>query len=127
VRVGIGRPPGRMDAAEFVLRDFGTSERKELPFLVGDAADAAEMVVTEGLVAAQQRFHSPACGPAPRPERRRSTPPCAPAGPPRALSPASRKLPSTTLATALGTNRAHLASNHTTLSTKRWRGVRHTP
>jgi PTH1 family peptidyl-tRNA hydrolase len=59
VRVGIGRPPGRMDAADFVLRDFGTTERKELPFLVGAAADAAEMVVTEGLVAAQQRFHSP--------------------------------------------------------------------
>ena len=59
VRVGIGRPPGRMDAADFVLRDFGTTERKELPFLVGDAADAAEMVVTEGLVAAQQKFHSP--------------------------------------------------------------------
>ena len=59
VRVGIGRPPGRMDAADFVLRDFGTTERKELPFLIGDAADAAEMVVTEGLVAAQQKFHSP--------------------------------------------------------------------
>ena len=60
VRVGIGRPPGRMDAADFVLRDFGTAERKELPFLVGDAADAVEMVVTHGLVAAQQKFHSPA-------------------------------------------------------------------
>src|SRR6476619_6369631 len=59
VRVGVGRPPGRMDAADFVLRDFGTTERKELPFLIGDAADAAEMVVTEGLVAAQQKFHSP--------------------------------------------------------------------
>jgi PTH1 family peptidyl-tRNA hydrolase len=60
VRVGIGRPPGRMDAADYVLRDFGTTERKELPFLIADAADAAEMVVTEGLVAAQQKFHSPA-------------------------------------------------------------------
>ncbi len=60
VRVGIGRPPGRMDAADFVLRDFSTTERKELPFLVGDAADAVEMVVTHGLVAAQQKFHSPA-------------------------------------------------------------------
>ncbi|SDP38186.1 peptidyl-tRNA hydrolase [Pedococcus dokdonensis] len=60
VRVGIGRPPGRMDAADFVLRDFGTAERKELPFLLGDAADAAEMVVTEGILHAQQRFHSPA-------------------------------------------------------------------
>jgi PTH1 family peptidyl-tRNA hydrolase len=60
VRVGIGRPPGRMDAADFVLRDFGTAERKELPFLIADAADAVEMVVTQGLVLAQQKFHSPA-------------------------------------------------------------------
>jgi PTH1 family peptidyl-tRNA hydrolase len=60
VRVGIGRPPGRMDAADYVLRDFSSVERKELPFLVGDAADAVEAVVTDGLLAAQQRFHSPA-------------------------------------------------------------------
>lgn len=60
VRVGIGRPPGRMDPADFVLRDFSPSERKELPFLLGDAADAVEMVVTQGLLPAQQRFHSPA-------------------------------------------------------------------
>ena len=60
VRVGIGRPPGRMDAADFVLRDFSPTERKELPFLLDAAADAAEMVVTEGLQNAQQRFHSPA-------------------------------------------------------------------
>jgi PTH1 family peptidyl-tRNA hydrolase len=60
VRVGIGRPPGRMDPADFVLRDFSPTERKELPFLVGDAADAVELLVTQGLVAAQQKFHSPA-------------------------------------------------------------------
>jgi PTH1 family peptidyl-tRNA hydrolase len=60
VRVGIGRPPGRMDPADFVLRDFSSVERKELPFLLGDAADAAEMVVTQGLTAAQQKVHSPA-------------------------------------------------------------------
>jgi PTH1 family peptidyl-tRNA hydrolase len=60
VRVGIGRPPGRMDPADFVLRDFSAAERKELPFLVSDAADAVEMVLTQGLAAAQQRFHSPA-------------------------------------------------------------------
>jgi PTH1 family peptidyl-tRNA hydrolase len=59
VRVGIGRPPGRTDPAEFVLRDFSAAERKELPFLLSDAADAAEMVVIEGLLAAQQRYHSP--------------------------------------------------------------------
>ena len=59
VRVGIGRPPGRMDAADYVLRDFGTVERKELPFLLDSAADAVELLVTEGLLTAQQKFHSP--------------------------------------------------------------------
>ena len=57
VRVGVGRPPGRMDAADFVLRDFSSTERKDLPFLVDEAADAAEMLLTEGLLAAQQKFH----------------------------------------------------------------------
>jgi PTH1 family peptidyl-tRNA hydrolase len=59
VRVGIGRPPGRMEAADFVLRDFSVTERKELPFLIGDAADATEQLLSEGLTAAQQRWHSP--------------------------------------------------------------------
>lgn len=59
VRCGIGRPPGRMEPADFVLKDFSTLERKELPFLVGDAADAVEAVVTSGLTSAQQRFHAP--------------------------------------------------------------------
>ena len=59
IRVGIGRPPGRMDAADFVLRDFSAAERADLPFLLADAADAAELVAQEGLLAAQQRFHSP--------------------------------------------------------------------
>lgn len=59
VRVGIGRPPGRMDAADFVLRDFSKDERAELPFLLGDAADAVELLAQEGLLVAQQRYHSP--------------------------------------------------------------------
>ncbi|RAM36608.1 aminoacyl-tRNA hydrolase [Arthrobacter globiformis] len=58
VRVGVGRPPGRMDTADYVLRDFGTAEKKELPFLLDDAADAVELLVREGLMAAQQQFHS---------------------------------------------------------------------
>ena len=59
VRVGIGRPPGRMDAADYVLRDFGTVERKELPFLLDTAADAVESLVTVGLLDTQQKFHAP--------------------------------------------------------------------
>ncbi|HEX5533631.1 MAG TPA: aminoacyl-tRNA hydrolase [Actinomycetales bacterium] len=60
VRVGIGRPPGRMDPADFVLRDFSTTERKDLPFLLGDAADAVELILTAGLEAAQQKVHTAA-------------------------------------------------------------------
>ncbi len=58
VRVGIGRPPGRMDAADYVLHDFAGPERSEVPLLISDAADAAESLVGEGLVAAQQHWHS---------------------------------------------------------------------
>ncbi len=60
VRVGVGRPPGRMDPADYVLKDFSGAERKELPWLLDSAADAVEAVVTQGLLAAQQRFHAPA-------------------------------------------------------------------
>ncbi|HZX98535.1 MAG TPA: aminoacyl-tRNA hydrolase [Dermatophilaceae bacterium] len=58
VRVGIGRPPGRMDPADYVLHDFASTERSEVPLLISDAADAVERLVTEGLVAAQQEWHS---------------------------------------------------------------------
>jgi PTH1 family peptidyl-tRNA hydrolase len=57
VRVGVGRPPGRMDTADYVLRDFGTAELKELPFLLDEAADAVEALLHEGLTAAQQKYH----------------------------------------------------------------------
>lgn len=57
VRVGVGRPPGRMDTADYVLRDFGTTERKELPFLIDEAADAVDLLLREGLTDAQQKFH----------------------------------------------------------------------
>lgn len=58
VRTGIGRPPGQMQTADFVLKPFTTAEKKDLPFLVSNAADATEMLIKEGLVVAQQRFHS---------------------------------------------------------------------
>lgn len=58
VRLGIGRPPGRMDPADYVLRDFTGAERRELPFHVDRAADAVEVLLTDGLAAAQNRFHA---------------------------------------------------------------------
>jgi PTH1 family peptidyl-tRNA hydrolase len=59
VRVGIGRPSGRQDPADWVLDPFGATERKNLPILLGDAADAVEQLVEEGLLAAQQKHHAP--------------------------------------------------------------------
>ena len=57
VRVGIGRPPGQQVVSDFVLSNFGTVERKELPVTLELAADACELIVSQGLGAAQQRFH----------------------------------------------------------------------
>jgi PTH1 family peptidyl-tRNA hydrolase len=59
VRIGIGRPPGRQDPADFVLTPFNSTEREVLPNLLSDAADATELVIADGLLAAQQRFHAP--------------------------------------------------------------------
>lgn len=59
VRVGIGRPPGRQDAADWVLEPFSATDRKNLPILLADAADAVEMLVDQGLLAAQQKHHAP--------------------------------------------------------------------
>ncbi|MEZ0490971.1 aminoacyl-tRNA hydrolase [Kineococcus sp. TBRC 1896] len=60
VRLGIGRPPGRQDPADFVLKEFSSTEKKDLPFLLMDGADAVEKLVLDGLEAAQQKFHAPA-------------------------------------------------------------------
>src|SRR3954447_3779495 len=57
VRFGIGRPPGRQDPADFVLKDFSGPERKELGFLVDRAADAVEALLASGLEAAQNTYH----------------------------------------------------------------------
>jgi peptidyl-tRNA hydrolase, PTH1 family len=58
VRAGVGRPPGRQEVADFLLSNFSTTERKELPFEVDRAADAVESLVTDGLAETQQRFNS---------------------------------------------------------------------
>jgi PTH1 family peptidyl-tRNA hydrolase len=57
VRIGIGRPPGQMEVSDFVLANFGTAEKKELPVTLEISADAAEAIITDGVTAAQQKFH----------------------------------------------------------------------
>ncbi|GAB2598211.1 aminoacyl-tRNA hydrolase [Streptomyces capparidis] len=58
VRFGVGRPPGRMEVAAFVLRDFSAAERKELDYFVDRAADAVESLIEEGLERAQSAYNS---------------------------------------------------------------------
>ena len=58
VRVGIGRPPGRQDPADFVLSNYSATERKVLPFQVDKAAYAVECLIERGLAETQQRFNS---------------------------------------------------------------------
>ena len=57
VRVGIGRPPGRQDPADYVLKGFSAAERKDLAFHVDRAADAVEALLTGPLEVAQNVFH----------------------------------------------------------------------
>ena len=57
-RVGIGRPVGRQDPADFVLSPFNAGERKELPELIGRSCDAIETLIIEGLDKAQSQFNS---------------------------------------------------------------------
>jgi peptidyl-tRNA hydrolase, PTH1 family len=58
VRVGVGRPPGRQDPADFVLSNYSSTERTVLPLQVDTAADAVECLVEHGLAETQQRFNS---------------------------------------------------------------------
>lgn len=58
VRIGVGRPPGRQEVADFLLSDYSAKERKEVPLQVVLAADAVETLLTEGLERTQQKFNS---------------------------------------------------------------------
>jgi len=58
VRVGIGRPSGSRGAVGHVLDTFSSSERKELPFVIERAADAAQTIVTDGTERAMNEFNT---------------------------------------------------------------------
>jgi PTH1 family peptidyl-tRNA hydrolase len=57
VRLGVGRPPGRMDPADWVLKDFAKAEEPDVALLVDDGADAVLSLVRDGLQATQDRFN----------------------------------------------------------------------
>lgn len=57
VRAGVGRPAAGMDTAAYVLQKFSAAEQKDLPELIDRCADAVELILTEGMTAAQNRVH----------------------------------------------------------------------
>jgi PTH1 family peptidyl-tRNA hydrolase len=57
VRLGIGRPPGRQDPADWVLRDWSASDRKDIDLHLERAADAVESLIADGLAAAQNTYN----------------------------------------------------------------------
>jgi PTH1 family peptidyl-tRNA hydrolase len=59
LRIGIGRPPGRMDPADYVLQDFGAGEIEELSEVLDRAVQSAIVFVMEGIEAAMTKFNGP--------------------------------------------------------------------
>jgi len=62
IRLGIGRPPGNSDAADYVLKNFSSADRAEIAVTLEIAADALEEMTRNGIVAAQAKFHAPGDG-----------------------------------------------------------------
>jgi len=58
VRIGVGRPPGRKDPAAYVLENFSAVERPEVPTICEQAADATELLLSQGLEPAQNTVHA---------------------------------------------------------------------
>jgi PTH1 family peptidyl-tRNA hydrolase len=62
VRIGIGKPPGRQEGVDHVLRRPGKAERTELDVAVAEAADAVELILAEGAEAAMTRYNQRSAG-----------------------------------------------------------------
>jgi PTH1 family peptidyl-tRNA hydrolase len=58
MRLGLGRPPGRMDTSDYVLQPFSKQESEILPFILQKAASAAITFVDEGIDAAMNKFNT---------------------------------------------------------------------
>ncbi len=63
IRVGIGRPPGRQDPADFVLQPVAKRDEGDLALVVGHAADAVRALITDGVERTQDRFNRSAPSP----------------------------------------------------------------
>lgn len=57
IRIGIGKPPGRREGADHVLKRFGKAEREQIDVTIEQAADAVEAILADGVTAAMNRFN----------------------------------------------------------------------
>jgi len=62
LRVGIGRPPGRMDAADYVLQSFSAGEKETMQFVLAKAEEAVLVYLEQGIVKAMNQFNGPLAG-----------------------------------------------------------------
>jgi PTH1 family peptidyl-tRNA hydrolase len=60
LRIGVNRPPGRMEAAAYVLQDFSDAEQEMLAILLERGVEAIQLFVSEGIEAAMNQFNGPA-------------------------------------------------------------------
>lgn len=58
LRIGIDRPPGRMEAADYVLQDFNSHEVESLPFILNRAAEAILFFIAQGVNAAMNKYNA---------------------------------------------------------------------
>jgi PTH1 family peptidyl-tRNA hydrolase len=58
IRLGIGRPPGQQDPADFVLRNFASTESAEVEILKSQGCEAVSTLITKGLVETQNLYNS---------------------------------------------------------------------
>ena len=58
MRIGIGKPPGKAQGADHVLKRPGKAARSELDVVVQEAADAVEAILTDGIAAAMNRYNT---------------------------------------------------------------------
>jgi PTH1 family peptidyl-tRNA hydrolase len=65
LRLGIGRPPGRMDPAAYVLQDFGRDELPLVSDMLTAAVEAVEAFIADGIDIAMSRFNGPVANPQP--------------------------------------------------------------
>jgi len=57
IRIGIGKPPGRQEGVDHVLRTPSKADKAELDVVMAEAADAVETILAEGAEAAMTRFN----------------------------------------------------------------------